>query len=191
MPVQHQSVWVAEGKSSSLHHSRKWALSSCSGPVKSLEPFIPTQAGHSHYGLPSNAEIRLRGLRSVTRSRMPTSGSTVPCLRMSVICERESRPVKPHDLLLTWGWVFREPNVSIYAKDLCLTSIITTVLWTAEPRQNRTLTTSLMGSSGMVSSIVIKVSVMFSTKLCQSFSACLKSGSCTRTTSACSNTRGQ
>lgn len=38
--------------------------------------------------------------------------------------------------LLTRGWVFREPNVSIYAKDLCLTSIITTVLWTAEPRQN-------------------------------------------------------
>lgn len=98
MPVQHQSVYVAEGKVSGLHHSRKWALSSCSGPVKSLEPFIPTQAGHSHYGLPSNAEIRLRGLRSVTRSRMPTSGPTVPCLRMSVICEHEYRPVKPHDL---------------------------------------------------------------------------------------------
>lgn len=43
MPVQHQSVWIAEGKASSLHHSRKWALSSRSGPVKSLEPFIPTK----------------------------------------------------------------------------------------------------------------------------------------------------
>lgn len=94
--------------------SRKWTFSPCAGPC--------------------NTKVRLSGRKvshEVTLVKH-SSRPTVPYLRTSATHRSTRRPPR---LWLTWSWIFRKSDVSVYAKDLQM-AIVTTVPCSIDASKN-------------------------------------------------------